>query len=63
MGHTFKGQYREHIQAIRTNRQTSKYAEHILDTGHAHNTIKETTEVLHIKKKGPLLNTLEHFHI
>jgi hypothetical protein len=32
---TFKGRYREHIQATRTNRPTSKYALHILDTAHA----------------------------
>jgi hypothetical protein len=37
--------------------------QHILDIGHAHNTIEETLEVLHIQKKGRLLNTLEHFHM
>jgi hypothetical protein len=58
-----KARCREHIQAIRTNKQTSKYAQHIPDTRHTYNTIKETLEVLHIKKKGQFLNTLERFHI
>jgi hypothetical protein len=26
-------------------------------------TIEETMDILHIEKKGPLLNTWEHFHI
>jgi hypothetical protein len=34
-GRTFMDRYREHIQAIRTNKHTSKYAQHILDSGHA----------------------------
>jgi hypothetical protein len=38
-------------------------AQHILDTGHAHNTTAKTLEVLHIEKKGRLLNALEHFHM
>jgi hypothetical protein len=60
--HTCKAQYREHIQAIRTDRQTSKYARHILDVGHTYSTIKETMEVLQINKKGQSLNTLKCFH-
>jgi hypothetical protein len=39
------------------------FAQHILDTGHAYNTIDETMKVLHIEKKGQKLNTLEHFQI
>jgi hypothetical protein len=62
-GRTFKASYRQHIQAISTNKQTSEYAQHTLDMGHKCNTIKETMEVLQIKKKGQFLNTLEHFHI
>jgi hypothetical protein len=49
----------EHIQAIRTNRQNSKFAQHILDTGYTYNSIDQTTEILHIEKKGQKLNTLK----
>jgi hypothetical protein len=48
---TFKTRYKEHMQAIRTNKQTSKYAQHILDSVHKYNTIQETMEVLHIEKR------------
>jgi hypothetical protein len=40
-----------------------KYAQHILDTQHAYGTIEDTLDILHIEKKGPLMNTLERFHI
>jgi hypothetical protein len=35
-GCTFKARFKEHIQDIRTNRHNSKFAQHILDTGHAY---------------------------
>jgi hypothetical protein len=38
-------------------------AQHILDTGHEHNTIKDKMDILHIEKNGQLLNTLKHFHM
>jgi hypothetical protein len=55
-GRTFKTRYKEHIYAIRTNKLNSKYAEHILDTGHTYGTINETVDVMRIKKEGRLLN-------
>jgi hypothetical protein len=61
-GRTFKVRYRDHIQAIRTNKRTSKYAQHILDTGHAYGTIEETMDIIQTTKKGHLLNTLERFY-
>jgi hypothetical protein len=64
-GHTSKARFKEHIQDItcRTNRSNSKFAKHILDTGHSYNTIDQTMEILHIEKKGHKLNTLERFEI
>jgi radical SAM protein with 4Fe4S-binding SPASM domain len=58
-GCMFKVRYKEHIQAVRTNKQNSKFAQYILDTGHTHSTIDQTMKVLHIEKKGQKLNTLE----
>jgi hypothetical protein len=51
-GRTFKDRYKEHIQAIRNNKQTSKCAQHILDTGHAYGTIEETMDIIQTTKKG-----------
>jgi hypothetical protein len=60
---TFKYRYREHIQAIRTNRHTSKYAQHILDTGHSYGTMEETMDIIKTTNKEHLHNTLERFYI
>jgi hypothetical protein len=62
-GRTFKTRYNEHVHAIKTNKQNSKYAEHTLDTGHTYSATNETLEMLHTEKKGQLLNTLEGYHI
>jgi hypothetical protein len=62
-GRTFKDSYREHIRAIRTNKHTSKYAQHILDKGHGYGKMEETVDVIHITREGHLLNTLDRFHM
>jgi hypothetical protein len=62
-GRNFRTRYKEHIQAIRANKPNSKYAQHILDTQNTYSNIQETMDILHIEKKGPLMNTLEQFHI
>jgi hypothetical protein len=46
-----------------TNRQQSKYAEHILNTEHTYNTIDTTLKILHTEKKNRLLDTWERYHI
>jgi hypothetical protein len=62
-GHTFKLRYKEHINAIRTNKQNSKFAQHILETRHNCDTMDQIMNILHIEKKGPKLNTLERYRI
>jgi hypothetical protein len=42
---------------------TSRYAQHILDTQHTYDTIEDTLDILHSERKGPLMSTLEPFHI
>jgi hypothetical protein len=53
----FKDRYREHIQAIKNNTETSKFVQHILETNHTYGPMEETMEILQINKKGHLLNT------
>jgi hypothetical protein len=55
--------YKEHIQAIKRDKQNSKYAQHILDMGHTYSTMDQILEILHKEKKGQSLNTLERAHI
>jgi hypothetical protein len=61
-GRTFRTRYREHVQAIRTNKINSKYAQHILDTQHTYGSIENTMSILHMATKGRYTNTLEKFH-
>jgi hypothetical protein len=60
---TFKAHFEEHIRDTRTNRHNLKYAQHMLDTGHAYNTMDQTMKILHIDKKRHKLNTLKRLEI
>jgi hypothetical protein len=62
-GRKFKTRYKEHIHSIRTNNTNTKYAEHILETQHTYGPITDTMDILHIEKKGRLMNTWEQFYI
>jgi hypothetical protein len=62
-GRNFRTRFKEHIHAIRTNNMTSRYAQHILETGHAYGKIEDTLDILNRENKGPLMNTWERFHI
>jgi hypothetical protein len=44
-GCTFQTKYKEHIREIKTNGNTSKYAQHILDTAHNYDNIEETMKI------------------
>jgi hypothetical protein len=62
-GRTFKTRYNEHINAIKSNKLTSRYAQHILDNQHSYGTIHDTMDILRITKEGQHMNTLERYHI
>jgi hypothetical protein len=62
-GRKFKTRYKEDIHSIRTNNTNTKYAEHILDTQHTYGPITDTMDILHIEKKGRLMNAWEKFYI
>jgi hypothetical protein len=51
------------MQTIRTNKNTSKYAEHILDSKHSYGSLENAMKVLHLATKGKHMNTHEKFHI
>jgi hypothetical protein len=62
-GRNFQTRYKEHIQAIRANNSNSKYAQHILESQHSYGLITDIMKILHLDKKGQLMNTWERFHI
>jgi hypothetical protein len=45
--------FKEHIRGIKNNGQNSKFAQHILDTGHEYETIEKKHENFTYRKKGP----------
>ncbi|PNF38897.1 hypothetical protein B7P43_G08228 [Cryptotermes secundus] len=51
-GRTFKIRFKEHTCDINNNGQSSRFAQHVLDTTHEYSTIDKILEVLHIGKKG-----------
>jgi hypothetical protein len=58
MGRKFKVRYREHINAIRTNKQqNSKYAQHMVETGHAYDTV---TELINALPGNSSVNMVQH---
>jgi hypothetical protein len=63
IGHTFKTRYNEHINAIKSNKSTSRYAQHIFDNQHSYGTIHDTMDIIRTTKKGQHMNTLERYYI
>jgi hypothetical protein len=51
-GRTFKVCCKEHIEAIRTNGHNSKFAQHMLGTGHAYNSIDKLWKYYILRKKN-----------
>jgi soluble P-type ATPase len=44
-------------------RWRSKFAQHLIDNKHAIGNMEDIMEVIHMEKKGKMLDTLEGFHI
>jgi hypothetical protein len=42
---------------------SSKYAQHILETGHTYGTIENTLNILQFEKKSQKMNSLEQYYI
>jgi hypothetical protein len=40
----------------------TKYAQHVIETGHEYGNMEETMKILHIEKKSRILNTYQRFH-
>ena len=62
-GRSFLTCYRKHYRDYKYNNGTSKYAQLLLENKHSIGPIHNTMEILHIMKKGKLMDTWEKFHI
>jgi hypothetical protein len=50
------------FRAIKYNKDTSTYAQHILNTGHSYGNIQHTMEIIQVTQKGSYMNNLEKYH-
>ena len=65
-GRSFKRRFNEHIQAIKSNNQTtqkSAFADHVLKTDHKYKNHEENMSIIEVIQKGNRMNILEEFHI
>jgi len=51
------------MRDFKNNNRKSKFAQHLLDEGHAIGNIEDIMKITHITRKGRMLNTLENFQI
>jgi len=51
------------MRDFKYNNRKPKFAQHLLDEGHALGKMDDIMKVIHITGKGRMLNTIESFHI
>jgi len=62
-GRPFEVRFQEHARDFKYNNNRSKFAQHLIDNKHFIGNMEGIMEVVHVKKKGKMLDTLEGFHI
>jgi hypothetical protein len=50
-GRTLRTRYNEHTREFRINGQSSKFAQHILDTANNYDTMDQTMKILYVERK------------
>jgi len=61
-GSPFKVRFQEHVRDFKYNNNRSKFAQHLIDNKHAIGKMEDIMEVVHVTKKGKMMDTLEGFH-
>jgi hypothetical protein len=54
--------FREHYRYYKYANNKSKFAQHVIEEGHAFGPINDIMDILHIANKGRMINTLEKFY-
>ena len=62
-GRSFHTRFREHFNDFRHGNGCSKFAQHLLENKQSIGPTNEIMTVLHVVKKGKMMDTLEKFHI
>jgi len=55
--------FREHYNDYKYANNKSKFAQHVLDEGHTFCPMVDIMDIVHIGKKGRMLDTLEKYYI
>ena len=55
--------FREHYNDYKYANYRYKFAQHILDEGHSFGPMNYVMEIIHIARKGRMLDTVEKFYI
>jgi len=62
-GRPFKARFQEHLRDFKYKNSKSIFAQHLIANKHVIGPMDDIMEVVHVTKKGKLLDTLECFHI
>ena len=62
-GRPFRIRFQEHMRDFKYSNRRSKFAQHLLEKGHAIGKTEYIMNIIHVTRKGRMLNTLESFHI
>ena len=62
-GRSFHMRFREHLRDYKYRTGNSKFAQHLQDHNHSFGRIDAVMDVLHVIKKGAMMDTLERYHI
>ena len=62
-GRSFRTRYREHARDFKFRTGHSKFAQHLIDQSHSFGSIDSIMEILHVVRKGAMMDTTERFQI
>ena len=62
-GISFEKRFQEHLRDYKSRHGNSKFAQHLLDNKHSTGPMQDVMKILHINKKGKMMNTLENFYV
>jgi hypothetical protein len=62
-GRSIKIRYNKYLRAFKYGISKSKFTQHVLSYGHSFGKMEDIMNVIHLRKKGSHLNTMEKFCI
>ena len=62
-GRSFRTRFREHARDFKYRTGNSKFAQHLIDQSHSFGSIDSIMGILHVVRKGAMMDTMERFQI